>query len=345
MRAAVLEALEKLVVKEVPTPKAAPGTLLVRVKACAVCGSDIRIFHYGNPRVKPPQIIGHEIAGVVEAVGEGVENFRVGQRVATGADVPCGVCEYCKRGLANNCQTNFALGYQFPGGFAEYVLFNETTVKYGPIHEIPPQLDFDQATLAEPLACVINGMELADFKVGETLVIIGGGPAGCLLVEYGRFAGADKIILAQRSRGRLEMARTFSADVFVSTEEENLVKRVLEETDGRGADVVFTACSSPDAQALTPYLVRNRGRINFFGGLPKGSPKVPIDTNVLHYKEAFIFGSHGCAPRHHELALRVLASGRINMKDLISAAFPLAEIREAFQFLEDRKGLKVIVHP
>jgi len=143
MRAAVLEDLERLVVKQVPDPAIGPGEILVRVRACAVCGSDVRIYHHGNPRVKPPQILGHEIAGDVVAVGAGVDKFKVGDRVATAADVPCGVCDYCRAGMGNDCAINYALGYQFQGGFAELLALDRRrrtariTVSYGPVHHIP----------------------------------------------------------------------------------------------------------------------------------------------------------------------------------------------------------------
>ena len=260
MKAAVLEDLEKIVVKEVSTPPVKKGEMLVKIRSCAVCGSDIRIYHQGNPRVKPPQIIGHEIAGEIVEIGERIENFKVGDRVALGADVPCGVCKFCKNGLGNNCPINYAIGYQFPGGFAEYIHINETTVKYGPLHKIPENLSFDEASLAEPLACSLNGYELANLKVGDTVVIIGAGPIGLMLVELARNIGAGRIILSQRSKERLKIARKFSADTFISSLEENFVERVMEETKGEGADVVMVACANPSAQEEALEIVAHRDR-------------------------------------------------------------------------------------
>jgi L-iditol 2-dehydrogenase len=345
MRAAVLEALEQIVVKDVPTPKADAEGVLVRVQACAVCGSDLRIFHYGNPRVHPPQIIGHEIAGDVVEVGRNVEGFRVGQRVAVGADVPCGTCEFCRAGIGNNCQINYAIGYQFPGGFAEYIALNETTVRYGPIHEIPANLDYETAALAEPLACCVHGLELVGVTPADTIVIIGAGPAGCLLAQLARHMGATKVIVAQRSPARLEMAKQFDIDVAIATQTENLKERVMEETGGLGADIVITACASPDAQMEAIELAKNRGRINYFGGLPKGSPKLSIDSNIIHYKELLVTGSHGCVPRHHKAALALLSAASVDAKPLITHHFPLEQIRDAFKAQEARDGMKVIVKP
>ncbi len=345
MKAAVREDLEKIVIKEVSTPPIEKGGMLVKIRSCAVCGSDIRIYHQGNPRVKPPQIIGHEIAGEIVEIGERIENFKVGDRVALGADVPCGVCKFCKNGLGNNCPINYAIGYQFPGGFAEYIHINETTVKYGPLHKIPENLSFDEASLAEPLACSLNGYELANLKVDDTVVIIGAGPIGLMLVELARNIGAGRIILSQRSKERLKIARKFSADTFISSSEENFVERVMEETKGEGADVVMVACANPSAQEEALEIVGHRGRVNFFGGLAPGSRKIKIDSNLIHYKECFVLGSHGSVPRHHKIALELLSRGAVKGKDFITHHFSLDKIKEAFKVAEGHQGLKVIVNP
>jgi L-iditol 2-dehydrogenase len=345
MRAAVFEDIEKMVVKEVETPKVDDDSLLVRVRACAVCGSDIRIYHYGNPRVKPPQIIGHEIAGDVVEVGSQVNRFKPGDRVAIGADVPCGECAFCRDGMANNCAVNYAMGYQFPGGFSEYLLIDPLVISYGPIHKIPDNLDYDEAALAEPLACCINGLELAWVSLGDIVVIIGAGPVGCMMAELARYMGARKVIVSQRSKTRLEMAKKYDIDVLISATEEDFTQRVMEETGGLGADVVATACSSLEAQAQAIPVIKNRGRINFFAGLPKGTDPLILDTNIIHYKESYLFGSHGSTPRHHRMALEMLASGRINARKFISHKFGLDQIMDAFNMVESRQGMKVVVNP
>ena len=346
MKAAVVEGLDLMSVREVPMPKTEDNGILVKVKACAICGSDIRILHSGNNRVHYPAIIGHEIAGEVAEAGKNVTKFKKGDRIAIGADVPCGECAFCEAGIGNNCQINYAMGYQFQGGFAEYLPLNQIVVNYGPVHKIPDSLSWEQAALAEPLGCVLNALELSPVKLGDVVVIIGAGPIGCMIVEVAKKMGASKVILVQRSRARLEMAmRTVHADVFVCSEEEDAVRRVLSESNGLGADVIFTACPSPAAQQDAIAMAKNRARINFFGGLPKEKSKVVLDTNVIHYKELFITGAHGAMPIHHLKAIELIASNTIDVRPFISEQFALDDIVKAFAAAESHSGMRVIVKP
>ena len=346
MKAAVLEALDKIVVREIPTPRCGEGEVLVRVKACAVCGSDIRIFHSGNSRVDFPQTLGHEISGEVAAVGGGVTAFKPGDRVAIGADVPCGECVFCKAGIGNNCQINYAMGYQFPGGFAEYVLLNKTVVNYGPVKKLLDHVSYNEAALAEPLGCVLNALELAPVKLNDVVVLIGAGPIGMMLCEVAKLMGASKVILVNRSTPRLEIAKSLGvADVYVCSGEQDAIARVLEETDGLGADVIFTSCPAPQAQADSIKMAKNRARINFFGGLAKDNPGVTLDTNTIHYKELFISGAHGAMPIHHHKAVELIASGKINTAKFVSHTFALDDINGAFAAAEGHGGLRVVVNP
>ena len=344
MKAAIYEGLDKMSIQEVNRPICDENSVLVRVKSCAVCGSDIRIFHHGNARVNPPQILGHEISGEVCEVGKNVTKFKLGDRVAIGADVPCGECIFCEAGIGNNCQINYAMGYQFAGGFAEYVLLNKTVVNYGPVHIMPDNVSYDEGALAEPLGCVLNALELSQIRLGDTVVIIGAGPIGCMIIPVAKLLGATKIIVVQRSRPRLEAAKKFGADVYICSNDEDPIKRVLEETNGLGADVIITANPSPQTHSDALYMAKNRARINLFGGLPKGS-MVMLDTNIIHYKELFVHGAHGAMPHHHGKALELISSGRLNMKDFISHNYPLEKIHEAFATAEGHAGMRVVVNP
>jgi len=346
VKAAVYEGIDRMSVKEMPKPAVGLGEVLVRVKSCAVCGSDIRIFHSGNDRVKPPQTLGHEIAGVVEEVGTNVKKFKAGDRVAIGADVPCGHCTFCEAGIGNNCQINYAIGYQFPGGFAEHILLNETTVNYGPIHKLPDHVSFDEGALAEPLACILNALELTPVKLNDVVVIIGAGPIGMMLCRVAKAMGAAKTILINRSMRRLDIAKQLKiADIYVCSKEQNETEAVLAETGGLGADVIFTSCPAPEAQVSAINMAKNRARINFFGGLPKDKSIVAINTNLIHYKELFVTGAHGSMPIHHSKAIEMISSGIIDVKPFFSHHFPLDDILRAFEAAENHEGLRVIVNP
>jgi L-iditol 2-dehydrogenase len=346
MKAAVYLGIDKMEVREIPLPEVDDNSVLLKMHACAVCGSDIRIFHSGNSRVTPPQTLGHEISGEIVKVGNNVTKFHVGERVAVGADIPCGECIFCKAGIGNNCQINYAMGYQFAGGFAEYLLLNSTVVNYGPVTKIPDHVSYDEACLAEPLACVLNALELSPVKLNDVVVLIGAGPIGLMIAEVAKNMGASKVIVVNRSRPRLEMAEKLGlVDVAICSGEEDAIERVLYETGGLGADVIFTSNPNPSSQSDAIRMAKNRARINFFGGLPKNNSIVPLDTNLIHYKELFIAGAHGSMPVHHSLAVELISSGRIDMKKFATHNFRLDQIAEAFQAAEGRAGLRVIVHP
>ena len=345
MKAAVLEAQDRLAVRQMPDPEIDDYSALLRVEAAAICGSDVRILHHGNPRVKPPAIIGHEAAGVVVKAGKHVTRVKVGDRVAIGADVPCGQCHWCRNGLGNNCDINYAIGYQIPGAFAEYMKLDRLVLEEGPITPFSDRLSFEEAALAEPLACAINGMELVHMGLGKTVVIIGLGPIGCAMIDLARVMGATKVIGVQRSKTRMEIAKFYQADVYIDASTEDVVARCREETDGAGPDVVITACGSVEAHEQAIEMVAHRGYVNLFGGLKKDARPMCVLSNTIHYKECFVTGSHGSVPRHHKLAVRLLERGMVRVKPLISHHFPLGQINDAFAAMEGRAGMKVIVHP
>lgn len=345
MKAAVLEASDRLEVKEVPTPEIDDYSALLKVEATSICGSDVRIVHHGNPRVKPPAIIGHEAAGVVVKVGRHVTRVKEGDRVAIGADVPCGQCHWCRTGMGNNCHINYAIGYQIPGAFAEYMLLSRLVLEEGPVTGIDDNLSYEEASLAEPLACAINGLELVSMSLGKTICIIGLGPIGCMMIDLARVMGATKVIAAQRSKTRMEIAKRYHADVYVDTSSEDLVQRCREETGGQGPDVVITACGSVEAHEQAIEMVAHRGYVNLFGGLKKDARPMCVLSNTIHYKECFVTGSHGSVPRHHELAVRLLEKGMVRVQPLITHRFPLGRIQEGFAAMEGRGGMKVIINP
>lgn len=345
MLAAVLESPGDLVLREMNLPEIDDYSALMRVESVAICGSDSRILHHGNPRVTPPAIMGHEAAGVIEKVGRKVTRLKEGDRIALGADVPCGQCSWCRNGLGNNCAVNYAVGYQISGAFTQYMKLPQLLLEEGPVTPIPDGLAYDEAALAEPLACAVNGLEIVNMSLGKTVVLLGLGPIGCMMIDLARAMGALKVIGVQRSRKRMEIARAYKADVYIASEEQDVVARCLEETGGCGPDVVITTCGTVEAHEQAIDMVAHRGYVNLFGGLPKDARPASIPSNTIHYKECFVTGSHGSVPRQHELAVSLIHTGKVRVRPVITHTFPLSGIHEAFEVMESRKGMKIMIHP
>lgn len=342
---AVVEGIDRLALVEAETPEIGPDSALLKVESVAICGSDVRILHHGNPRVAYPAVMGHEASGVVVKTGANVTRVREGDRVALGADVPCGQCRWCRDGKGNNCSVNYAVGYQIPGAFTQYMELTPLLLAEGPVTPFGGAMTFDQAALAEPLACAVNGLELAGMSLGKTVAIIGLGPIGCMMIDLARAMGAVKVITVQRSRRRMELAKTYGADVYIDSSAEDIVARCLEETGGEGPDVVVTTCGSVETHEQAIEMVAHRGVVNLFGGLPKDARPMTVPSNTIHYKECFVTGSHGSTPRHHRMAVELIARGIVRVDPLITHRFPLSQIHDAFAAMESREGMKVVIHP
>ncbi len=345
MKAIVFENLETMVLKEVPTPKCDAGGLVIRVAACAICGTDIKIYHNGHRHIIPPRITGHEVSGEIVEVGKNVSDFAVGQRVAVAPAVPCGDCYYCRKSIFGMCDNLAPIGYHYDGGFAEYMAVPPLAVRMTCVNSIPENISFQEAAIAEPLACAINGQTLSGVGAKDVALVIGAGPLGCMHTRLAKARGAAKTILADISADRLEMAKIVAADLYVNSAEQNLKKVVMEETEGRGADVVITACSSGEAQEEAMELVAKRGNINFFGGLPKGRSTITIDSNLLHYREFSITGTHGSSPDDNRKALDLISRGTVEVKDLISKTIPLEHVVEGIGMAESGRYMKIVVVP
>jgi L-iditol 2-dehydrogenase len=345
MQAAILYAPNDLRVEERPMPAISPEEMRVKVAACAICGSDVRTFRFGAGNIAGPVTMGHETAGVIAEVGAAVAGFSAGQRVTVAPAIPCGECPYCQRGIQTMCDNLRSIGYQFHGGFAEHMVAPSSSIRAGCVNVIPDNLSFEEATLAEPLACVINGQELLNVGAEDTVAILGAGPIGCMHADLAKIRGARKVILADIQPRRLELARGFGADVLIDSQKEQLRDRVLEETEGTGASVVIVAAPSSAAQQESLTLAAKRGRVSFFGGLPKSSPFISFNSNLVHYKELFVMGAYGSAPRHNRMALELLAAGRLHAENLIGLLVPLERIKEGMEAVAEGRVLKAIVRP
>lgn len=345
MLAAFYEGIENINVRETTPPELPPGGAILRIKSAAICGTDLRTFHHGSSFCEPPWIIGHEVAGEVIEVGRGVDSLGRGDRVAVAAGVPCGTCHACTKGWKHLCSNVKAHGFHSPGGFAEFMAVDANAVQQNALNRIEDKISFDQAALAEPLSCVINGQDLVQTSPGDTVAIIGAGPIGCMHVEVARARGAAKIIHIEMNPQRLAAAQIFEADHYIDASKEDAIARVKDLTHNQGADVVISACPAKQAQADAIEMAALRGRVSFFGGLPKSDPIAPINGNTIHYKELGVFGAFASSPAQNKQALDMITNGAINTDAIITHRLSLERIVEGFHLMDSGEALKVVINP
>ena len=348
MRAAVVYGQNDLRLETVPVPETPAGSILVKVQACAICGTDLRIYKKGDYRAQYPVITGHEIAAtIVDIAPDVTTDFKVGDRVVVAPGHGCGHCKMCRAGQPNVCLTPHpSLGYKLNGGFAEYMAVPEHIFRLGFVNKIPDELTYQQASLSEIIACCINAHRNAPVHPGDTVLIFGGGPAGIIHAHLARLEGASRVIITQRSLGRLNrIAETFPglADDLVSSQDCDIVEKIREMTDGVGPDVVFVCAPSASAQEQALAVVANRGRVNFFGGLPKDDCIVHLNSNELHYKEYFISGASSSLPETNREALELLRTRKIDPDKLKTHVLPLERVKEGYELMLNKQCIKVVI--
>ena len=339
---------EDLRLEDVPEPNCGTDEVKIRVKNCSTCGTDVKIRKNGHQNLTPPRIIGHEIAGEVVEVGSGVAgDWKPGDRVQVIAAVPCGKCHECRKGWMAVCQNQTSVGYQYDGGFAEYMIVPREVLAVDGMNRIPDGVGFAEASAAEPFACAINAQEQLGIEPGDDVVIFGAGPIGCMHVRIARGVhGAGRIILVDINSERLKMsADAVQPDVVINASEVDIVEEILKLTGGRGADVVITATPANITQEQAVSMAARNGRISFFGGLPKTNPTITLDSNLVHYRQLHIHGANGSAPEHNRRALDYIASGEVPVADLITRRIRLRDVMDAFGIVERGEAIKVTVEP
>lgn len=346
MKAALLVGAREFEIREVGDPAAPDDGLVLRVEACGVCGSDLRRWKEGPPPGVDGITPGHEVAGVVEAVGKEVTRYAVGQRLAIAPDVHCGACYYCKRGMYNLCDNLRFVGITpgYPGGFAQRMVLTAEILNNGIVHPVPDGLLSSYAAIAEPCCSVLAMHESVGTSLGDTVVILGAGPIGCLHVAIARARGASAIV-SEPVKKRLDMVQAFEPDATIDPTREDVVARVRELTGGLGADVVVCANPVAATQTQAVEMARKRGKVVLFGGLPRANPMTTLDGNIIHYGEITVVGAFSYHPTYHELALELLKQGVIPADRLISDTFPLEKVGQAFEAAASGDVLKVVVTP
>lgn len=347
MNAGVFHGIEDIRYERVPVPQIGSDEFLLKVRAVAICGSDLRTYHHGHAKVKTPQILGHEFAGDVVEIGANVEGVSVGDRVSVHPGIPCGHCYYCQRGLQNLCVDRPGIGTVLPGAFAEYVKVPKKTIEAGTVFHIPEGKKYELAALGDPAVSALHGEEELDVRLGDTLLILGSGSIGIMHAMIGRLKGASKIILVNRSPDRLEKARAMGvADhYFCLKTDGDLQEFVMSVTDGMGANKVCVAntAKASAVQALT--VAAKGGTVEFFAGFPKDDPALGVDGNLIHYKELKVIGSFGSTPRQFQQAEQLLVNELIPAEKLITHQLPLSQINEGFALMVRGECFKVILDP
>ncbi len=344
MRAARLYAGGDLRVEHVTVAAVGDGEVLLAVKASAVCGTDIRMFRNGHRNASPdhPLILGHEIAGVVEEVGPGVTGYRVGMRVAVAPNMGCGVCDMCVSGNTQLCPDFRAFGINIDGGFAERMLVPAAAVRQGNLSEMPPGVDFSEAALVEPLSCVYNAFQRCAIGPGDVVLVVGSGPIGLMHARLAAMGGAAKVFMNDINPARLAYCASLEP-ALRPLESSRLREQLLDETRGRGADVVITANPAPEAQVLALELAAVNGRIMFFGGLPEGRNKVSLDTNLVHYKQLTITGTTRQNLAQYRATLSLVGDGLVSLQGIITRRWPVEDTAGAFAEVMKGSGLKQLV--
>lgn len=344
MKAAVLYGAEDLRCETVDTPECPEGGILIRTIACGICGSDLRTYSGGSSKAQYPSISGHEIAG--EIMESKNKNFPVGTKLSIAPVIPCGKCWYCKNGIQNQCDSMRMIGTAegIPGGFAEYVSFEEDMLENGCFNVIPEGVDPVDTVIAETASSVLNAQIQTNIVMEDLIVVIGAGTIGCLHSEIAAIRGTKEVIIAEMNPEKAQLARRqgFQNVYNLSSSDPELKELVMRKTDGRGADTVICACPVGQAQADAISLVRKRGKVIFFGGISQKSAAI-LDTNAIHYKEITVYGASAYSPEVNRRALNLVLSGQLDAKKFITNRYPLEDLTKGYEDMIQGKMIKGVV--
>ncbi|GHT10799.1 alcohol dehydrogenase [Planctomycetales bacterium] len=343
MQAVVYYAPGDIRVEDVPKPVCQDGELLVKVDACAVCGTDLKSKNHGNPRIKAPLVMGHEFTGIVEESKNSKTNIKVGDRIVMATSISCGECFYCRRGFRNLCASLAPMGFSYPGGMAEYTAIPELALRGGHVIKVPQSVKPEHAALAEPTSCAVNSVSQCNIQKDDTVLVMGAGPMGLLNAVVARASGAGKIIMSELNELRRNQGKQFGIDVLVDPAKEDLAAVVKKETNGIGADVVIVAAPAAKPQEEALSLVRRQGTVVLFASLPTGKSNITIDSRLIHYGEIHLIASSDSTPQHVEKAVELIASKAIPADKIASLILPMNQIEKAFELMISGEALRVVL--
>lgn len=342
MRAALFYGPRDVRLEYVEIPRAGKGEVVVKVEVALTCGTDLKTFQRGHPVLlkRFPSPFGHEFAGVITEVGEGVEGFRPGMRVVAANSAPCNDCFFCQVGETNLCENLDLLN----GAYAEQIKIPAPIVRQN-LWEVPAHLSFKAAAFCEPLACVLHGLDSVQIKPGDHVAIIGAGSIGLLLVQVCKRAGAH-VILTSRNAQKLALAKSLGADAVVELDTvrsgDDIIRQMT--THGHGVEVAIEAVGRPELWELAVTLIRKGGTAILFGGCEPGT-SIRIETKALHYGERKLVGVFHHTPHAIRRALEMIASRQLQLDPLITEELPLSHLGLAFRKMESNGVLKMAIYP
>lgn len=339
MRVAMYYRNKDVRIEEMEVPSIGPDELLVKVWASGICGSDVLEWYR---LAKAPLVLGHEIAGEIVQVGESVQGWKQGDRVFVSHHVPCNMCRYCVSGHHSVCDTLAKTNFD-PGGFAEYLRVPAINVRNG-VFALPDSMTYDEAVFIEPLACVYRGQHHAGWLPGRRVLVLGSGIAGIMHIQLARLSGASRIVAFDVNPYRIEAARRFGADVALAASDDTL-ERFKEANDGRLAELVIVCTGAVSAIQTAFQAVERGGTILFFAPSDPGA-QVEMPFNDLWRKEITMTSSYAGSPRDILTAIELIASGRINVRDMITHHLPLDRTQDGFSLVvEAADSMKVVIEP
>lgn len=331
METAVLINKRKITVIRVEKPRPQPQEVLIQTKAVGICGTDLSIYKGEFPQIKLPMVMGHEAAGVIVKVGNSVKDFGEDERVVVDPGLSCGKCWFCKRGSYYQCENLRTIGVDADkGAFAEY--FTALAVN---CYRLPHEMSWEEAALVDTLACPLHSMNLLPSEWGEVVAVLGPGAGGLCFLQLAKLRGARKVILTGTRSERLSLGKELGADLVINIKEENdIIQKIREETNGRGVDLSIVACGAGQAVRDAISMTRRQGRIMIYGVFNK--PIDMIDVEAIMIKELTIYGSAG-ASWAYDAAISLISSKRVKVESMITHRFKLECLKKAFKIIEERK--------
>ncbi|MDY5023172.1 MAG: zinc-dependent alcohol dehydrogenase family protein [Blautia sp.] len=336
MKAAVYYGPKDMRVEEVADKKIAEDEVLIQVKYCGICGTDIHIFNGdgGSFEVNPPLIPGHEFSGLVVETGSAVKNVKPGDKVSGDPNVMCGKCYYCKNSMEHFCTDNIGVGTTVDGGFAEYV-----AMKASHVYKVPDSLDYMTAAMSEPMSCCLHGIDLCNIKPGSTVMVIGGGPIGIIMMQLAKYSGASKVIMSEPVAEKRELALKLGATAAINPLEEDVDAFLAEYT--QNVDCVIECAGRPSTQADAIRFAGKGATVMFFG-LAGPEDTIPLKPDDVFKKELHITSSF-INPYTFSRAIKVLDSGAIDVKSIITSEIPLEDLPKVLADPSYRREGKVMV--